>query len=69
MAKWVLCSERLPAATNEDLPVIVDNGKRTVASLTQRLGQEAKWWIYDPYYLGHSIIAWLEGVPEFRGEG
>lgn len=64
MAKWVLCIERLPDRT-KDYPVVVEEESRL--DLWSGGFCRGKWDVYG--YIGApKVVAWLDGVPEFKGE-
>ena len=71
MANWVLCSERLPP-TKDECPVRV---QRSPGNPATRLGvgwyRIGSWdWVIlgPPAFHTGSVVAWLDDVPEFKGE-
>ena len=62
MAKWVLCSERLPPDSRA-VPIMTNLGDL----LGGWWSKDAREWVLYGDTDNQQAVAWLDGVPEFKG--
>ena len=64
MAKWVLCSERLPEGGLDVLLILRGNFIRA----GYWLDDVPAWRVAGEFVEEAAVVAWLDEVPEFKGE-
>lgn len=64
MAKWILCSERTPSDARDVLIVLRDNFIRA----GYWLEDVPAWRLAGGFVEASAVVAWLDEVPEFKGD-